>query len=376
MVKDRKQRVQDISVRSGRSRTAIALIGVAVVVVALGLVAVSVNRFVRPTSDPDPKNDARPAACVGSVNSPGGADVWGGCWPGPHNTGYPRGLSGDARASVTLTSYTGPTTISKCGVVIDSKIVSGDIVVTAGNGSHSPDAPCVTIKNSLVKGVIHTDAASYGPVVVTDTEVAVPGLSWWENIGRYNVFVWRVNSHGSEGVIKCADYCAAYDSWVHGMYLGGQYHYNAFGGNGMESAGGYFTVEHNWASCGDWAGSDPRAGSDAGCSADIGFYGDFAPIRNITINKNYIAGARIDSGVSAAESRQPGYCINPGYYPGKPYPDPSNVKVTNNVFGRGYSGKCGVYGPTNSLNAAGKPNGNVWDNNKYEDGAMVDRPEE
>jgi len=52
------------------------------------------------------------------------------------------------------------------------------------------------------------------------------------------------------------------------------------------------------------------------------------------------------------------------------------VKVTNNVFGRGYSGKCGVYGPTNSLNAAGKPNGNVWDNNKYEDGAMVDRPEE
>src|SRR6185436_13657010 len=158
MVKDRKQRVQDISVRSGRSRTAIALVAVAVVVVALGLVAVSVNRFVMPTSDPDPKNDARPAACVGSVNSPGGADVWGGCWPGPHNTGYPRGLSGDARASVTLTSYTGPTTISKCGVVIDSKIVSGDIVVTAGNGSHSPDAPCVTIKNSLVKGVIHTDA--------------------------------------------------------------------------------------------------------------------------------------------------------------------------------------------------------------------------
>ena len=195
---------------------------------------------------------AQQAGCVGSVNSPGGADLWGGCWPGAHNTGYPQGLPGDDRAPVTLTSYTGPTTISKCGVVIDSKIVSGEIVVTAGNGTHSPDTPCVTIKNSLVKGVIHTDAASYGPVVVTDTEVAVPGLSWWENIGRYNVFVWRVNSHGSEGVIKCADYCAAYDSWVHGMYLGGSYHYNAFGGNGMESANGYFTIEHNWASCGDW----------------------------------------------------------------------------------------------------------------------------
>ena len=84
------------------------------------------------------------------------------------------------RTPVTLTAYAGPTTISKCGVVIDSKIVSEDIVVTAGNGTHSPDTPCVTIKNSLVKGVIHTDAASHGPVVVTDTEVAVPGLSWWK----------------------------------------------------------------------------------------------------------------------------------------------------------------------------------------------------
>jgi hypothetical protein len=284
-------------------------------------------------------------------------------------------LPGDNRAAVTLTDYAGPTTITKCGVVIDSKIVSDDLVITAGNGTHSSDTACVTIKNSLVKGVIHTDRASYGPVVVTDTEVAVPDLSWWENIGRYNVFVWRVNSHGSEGVIKCADYCAAYDSWVHGMYLGGAYHYNAFGGNGMESENGYFDIEHNWASCGDWATRDPNVGSGAACSANIGFYGDFAPIRNITINKNYLAGVRSSNNLSAAESRQPGYCLNPGYYPGKPYPNPSNVKVTNNIFGRGVTGQCGMFGPTNRLNAAGKLNGNVWENNVYEDGAIIIRPE-
>jgi hypothetical protein len=340
---------------------------------AAGVLFVFIARVVVPALDLELENSALIDGCVGVVNTPGGADPWGGCWPGPHNTGYPHGLPGDTRAPVTLTAYTGPTTISKCGVVIDSKIVSDEIVVTAGNGTHSPDTPCVTIKNSLVKGVIHTDDASYGPVVVTDTEVAVPGLSWWENIGRYNVFVWRVNSHGSEGVIKCADYCAAYDSWVHGMYLGGKYHYNAFGGNGMESANGYFAIEHNWASCGDWADWDPQ--HDAGCSADIGFYGDFAPIRNITINKNYLAGARIASNVPQAGSAQPGYCLNPGHYQGKPYPNPSNVKVTNNVFGRGDTGKCGMFGPTNSLNGAGKSDGNVWENNKYDDGAIISRPE-
>ena len=255
-------------------------------------------------------------------------------------------------------------------------MINSDLILEAGNGTHSPNTPCLTIKNSLVKGVIHTDSANYGPLVVTDTEVAVPGLSWWENIGRYNVFVWRVNSHGSEGVIKCADYCASYDSWVHGMRLGGSYHYNAFGGNGMESAAGYFTIDHNWASCGDWEGVDAGVTSDAGCSADIGFYGDFAPIRNITINRNFIAGMRVEASIPYAQSRQPGYCLNPGYYPGKPYPAPNNVVVTNNIFGRGSSGKCGVYGPTNSLNGTGATNGNVWDSNRYEDGASIARPEE
>lgn len=315
-------------------------------------------------------------ACPGELNSPGSADPWGTCWPGPQNTGYPQGLPGDARQPVELVEYTGPTTIRECGVVIDSKIVDSDIVVEAGNGTRSSDTPCVTIKNSLVKGVIHTDAASYGPVVVTDTEVAVPGLSWWENIGRYNVFVSRVNSHGSEGVIKCADNCVARDSWVHGMQLGGSYHYNAFGGNGMETLDGSFLIEHNWASCGDWAGVEPGVTGDAGCSAVIGFYGDFAPIRNITINRNFLAGNQIDPGILDALNRQPAYCLNPGYYPGKPYPNPSNVRVTDNIFGRGASGKCGVFGPANSLNAAGDGDDNEWMNNRYEDGVEIVRIEE
>ena len=362
--------------KQARRRRRTSLLVLLTVVIATALVAVYVTRGAIKGSDSGGSSpDGANVGCVGDQNTPGGPDPWGGCWPGPQNTGYPQGLPGDTRDPVTLTDYRGPTTISECGAVIDSKIVDGDIVVAVGNGTNSPETPCVTIKNSLVKGVIHTDEADFGPVVVTDSEVAVPGLSWWENIGRYNVFVWRVNSHGSEGVIKCANYCSAYDSWVHGMHLGGEYHYNAFGGNGVEPEDGYFIVEHNWASCGDWASWDPEIGSDAGCSAAIGFYGDFAPIRNVTISKNFLAGATIDEKVPSAQHRQPGYCLNPGYYPGKPYPIPSNVVVKDNVFGRGETGTCGVFGPANNLNASGKSEGNIWENNRFDDGSTIDRPE-
>lgn len=348
------------------------------VVLAVLVAATVAFLMVRPAAAPGEATISKISdqGCVEQPNAPGSADPWGGCWPGPQNTGYPQGLPGDKRAKVELTDYTGPTTIKECGVVIDAQIVTTDLVVEAGNGTHSADTPCVTIKNSLVKGVIHTDHPDFGPVVVTDTEVATPGLSWWENIGRYNVFVTRVNSHGSEGVVKCASYCSVTDSWVHGMHLGGEYHYNAVGGNGIEPEDGGFSIEHNWTSCGDWASWDDKPGNDAGCSAVIGFYGDFAPIRNITISKNYLAGMTGDQPIPSAQDRQPGYCLNPGYYPGKPHPEPTKMVITDNVFGRGTSGKCGVFGPTNSLNAVGKPADNVWENNVYEDGEVIPRPEQ
>lgn len=324
----------------------------------------------QPTTPPvtQPTTPPTAAGCVGAANTPGGADPWGGCWPGPQNTGYPHGLAGDSRTPVTLTTYTGPTTIRSCGVVIDSKVVNSTIIIEAGNGTTSKATPCVTIRNSHVKGVIYSEKSSYGPVLIEDTEVSPTDLPWWENIGRSNFFAYRVNSHGGEGVIKCDTNCEAKDNWVHGMELGGAYHYNAFGGNGTNN----FRIEHNYASCGDWSKISSRT-SDAGCSAVIGFYGDYAPIQNITITKNFLAST---FNTSAGINTQAGYCLNPGYYPGKPYPDTKNISVTDNVFARGSSGKCGVYGPTNSLNGRGAPNGNVWSNNRYTDGAAIGRVEE
>jgi hypothetical protein len=324
--------------------------------------------------------------CPEPANTPGGADPWGGCWPGAHNTGYPQGLPGDNRTPVTLTEYTGPDTITSCGTTIDSKIINSWIAVTAGNGTHSPDTPCVTVTNSLINGTIRTDTNADGPLLIEDTELDTHdeamdvGIPFIENLGRYNVFAYRVNSHGGDPTIKCEEYCVTKDSWTHAGTLGGtDRHYNAIGSNGI--AAGTWNIEHNSASCGDWEDenttTDPANG-DAGCSSDIGFYGDFYAVQNITIHRNLLRGAT-DNAFTNESGNQPAYCLNPGYYVGKPFPQPINMTITDNVFGRSgdFGSNCGTAGTSNSVEDDADPEATVtWSGNQFTDGTTVARPQE
>ncbi len=322
-----------------------------------------------------------PAGCVGDDNEPGGPDPWGGCWPGAYNTGYPHGLPGDTRTPVTLTNYTGPAEITSCGTVIENKIVNTWLLLRAGNGTHSKDTPCLTIRNSKIIGTINTLDVTHGPILIEDSEIdttdeaIASGIPFVENLGRYNIFAYRVNSHGGDPTIKCAAYCETKDSMAHSPTLGGHdRHYNSIGGNGMEA--GSWNIEHNYASCGDWSGTStgsPPSG-DSGCSAAIGFYGDFSPVRNITIHRNLLRAAYVVGGPE--EFRQASYCLNPGYYNGKPYPNPTNMTITDNIFHRSVSGTCAIFGPTNSLNAIGQGSTNIWSGNRYTDGAVINRVEE
>lgn len=322
------------------------------------------------------------AGCIGAPDTPGGPDPWGGCWPGPHNTGYPQGLPGDTRTPVTLTNYTGPAEINSCGTVIQNKLINTWLLLKVGNGTHSKDTPCLTIRNSKIIGTLNTMDSTKGPILIEDTEIDTTnesiqgGIPFVENLGRYNIFAYRVNSHGGDPTIKCAAYCESKDSMAWGPTLGGNdRHYNAFGGNGMEA--GSWNIEHNYAACGDWSG--PSIGSpptgDSGCSADIGFYGDFAPVRNITIHRNLLRG-QANNSFRLGIDNQSAYCLNPGYYVGKPHPNPTNMTITENIFQRGSTNKCGVFGPTNSLNKAGQGATNVWSGNRYTDGTVINRVEE
>ena len=100
-------------------------------------------------------------------------------------------------------------------------------------------------------------------------------------------------------------------------------------------------------------------------------------IHDVYIHRNYLPGARAYLGSPASEPistkfhywSQPAYCM---YTANDDDDNPyraQNVVVDDNVFGRGVSDKCGVYGPVASW--VSNVRGNVFTNNHYVDGADV-----
>jgi hypothetical protein len=120
------------------------------------------------------------------------------------------------------------------------------------------------------------------------------------------------------------------------------------------------TLVHNSLGC-DYQGPFPNG--DLGCSADISGYPDFAPINHNTIVNNLLL----------ANNAGIGFCAYGGDTPGKPFSgDATNatyVTFRDNVFQRGADGKCGAYGAITGF--ASDRTGNVWQNNRWDNGAVV-----
>jgi hypothetical protein len=103
-----------------------------------------------------------------------------GCVPNATNTGY-------AWTGVTLTAYTGPTTITVAGTTIDSKSITGCLVIQANN---------VTIKRSSITAdcdnyMIENTSGATGLLVVDTTIVCQDGTL--EGIWKNNYTVRRAN---------------------------------------------------------------------------------------------------------------------------------------------------------------------------------------
>jgi hypothetical protein len=273
-----------------------------------------------------------------------------GAFPSVANTGVPDGTN--------LTTYTGSTTIRSCGTVIDSKIVNGDLTILAGNGTHSASTPCVTIKNSLVKGMVDDKYASYscggvqgcGPVLITDSEIANPVARDVAAVTEANYYMWRSYVHGARSGVQCDGYCEIHDSFLLADKEFGSAHMDAFITNG--NYGNPIVLDHNAFLCAP-TGPVPNG---AGCAADVGLFGDFSAVTNMTITGNLFKA-----------TNDAYFCLHSGYEPGKPYPNGGGLNYTNNVFEAGSNGKCGdadaVY---NWNNSAGR-----WCNNKFSDGRVV-----
>lgn len=323
----------------------VPVLAVAVVFGGLGTALLLASHAATPAASVETENGTVSSAAgeVSDSSASGGSAVkfgnGSGCTPNPAvTTGFPNNCTTGVPAGTTLTSYTGSMTIASG--TIDSKIINGDVTVTG----------TVTIQNSKINGSVTNTS---GHLTLTDDEIIGNNSDETNSlVFGPNITARRINVHDGKANFQCQDGgCFIYDSYFHDPYLIQAYHYDVIGSNGVDG----FTIDHNTLQC-KFSGSAP--GATGGCSADLGFFGDFAPITNVTVNNDLFMA-----------SDDPGYCvITNASKPGKAYPTGSNLIWTNNTFQKGSNGKCGQYGPVDNW-ADG--NGNIWSGNKWDDGTAL-----
>ncbi len=275
--------------------------------------------------------------CPNALHTPGGSDGMGGCWPGLHNTGVPDGT--------VLTAYTGSCVI-QTNTVIDKKDVNQrctELIVR--NGAK------LTVTNSKTPRIESTSEGNLGSVEISYSNIDAPG--WVEGaLWGYNLSADYVEITGGQHNYHCNNNCKVTNSYLHKQHNpnGGSYHNNAFISNGGEN----MNITHNSLHCDAILNS-----TDGGCSGDLSLFGDFDPIKNVTIDKNLLM----------ANNSSISYCLYAGTQPGKPYPNASGIVVRDNVFQRGANKRCGVYGPVSSFQPSAA--GNIWTNNKWDDGTVL-----
>jgi hypothetical protein len=266
-------------------------------------------------------------------NTPGGPDPWGGCWPGPRNTGPWPGTK--------FTPYRGPVVVRTNNTVISGKVITNEGIVVEASG--------VVIKDSLVEGTtIQNDGGR--PLLIEDTKIIGGNQFNFSSVFGSNVTVLRDDLSGGGHEVSCGGPCVVKDSWLHNNFNGtaGGAHQNGFFNDG----GSGFLIEHNTVYC------------VGGCTADVSFIPD-GNISRAVVNKNFLMA-----------TSYAGYCLDPSSDPPRKPGIVNQMTITNNIFGRGPKGKCAVYGPVSAWDQPNNKPGtngyhNVWSGNRWVDGKPV-----
>lgn len=291
------------------------------------------------TPTPTPVSTAvSTASCHGTRNTPGGPDPWGGCWPGPNNTG--------PQAGIVLTPYVGPDmrdgacTITTDTVIAD-KMIACSITVESGN---------LTLEDSSISGEVYNYGS--GTILIKDTTIN-GGSAQTETVGGSNITIENSNLYGNQHEVYCGHNCTVENSWLHNNHNGDSlgWHQNGF----LSTGGSHYNLEHNSVYC------------VGGCTSDIGFIPN-DNVSNATVHRNLLVATSYAA-----------YCLYPSSdSPGKPG-TVSGMVVTDNVFQRGANGKCAGYGPVygwdtpnNILGTSGYHN--VWAGNIWNDGKVLAAP--
>lgn len=305
-----------------------------------------------PSPSPSPTTTTTaPGACpVAGKNIAGAADPWGGCWPGPGNTGVPAGT--------VLTPYAGPCKIIKAGTTLDA-VLFDDSKMSSCGGVLLIAATGVQITRSSFVGVMidnsdNPKAPFNSSFTISDSTMVNPARDWCDCIGDRNFTATRIDVSGGQRGFGCDHNCTIIDSWVHGQAPVAGQHISGI------RQGSYTTVTHSSVAC-DYDNT-PFA-DDRGCSAAIVGYGDLAPVHHNTFDRNLFAAPFAY------------FCIYGGTVAGTKYAnypgEGSYIVYTNNVFTLAAPGSCGLPGGGGSTDYKASLPGNVWTGNVWTDGKVV-----
>jgi hypothetical protein len=269
------------------------------------------------------------------------------------------GCTGWAHTGVSLTTYSGSTTITTNNTTIDSKQINSSITIAANN---------VTIKRSQVNGQIFISGSTRTGILIEDVKIVAP------NTGGGSAGQCIGGNSGSDGGDTAADFiirrtdisgCSQgvygrgftlEDSYIHDLYGQGADHNEAILGHT-----GQIVVRHNYLFAG-FNGDSTGGGMSAVIAlyTHSAFWGD---MDSVTIEKNFLKTDNSGAG-------QAGYCL----YMGGTSDDSgqaTNMKFIDNIFALGSGNVCGTWGPTvYPPDSPGNASG-CFTNNKYENGTAI-----
>lgn len=272
-----------------------------------------------------PATTAASTSCAGAANTPGGPDPWGGCWPGPNNTGI--------AGCPPLTPYNGTLRVGS-GETVQNTLVNGQLLISS-SGAKGINIKCVKV---VYTGYFPVDTERSGltgadQVVMDRVEVDCRG-SQVTNAAflLYGATVQRGKVTNCPDAFRYQDYSLVQDSYCGDLNVNGdvnnEWHYDC-----AQTVGGVnMTLRHN-----SFVGKD---------TSDVAIWPDLEPVNNVLVERNLLIGS-------------PGYKIyvGKGNHPG----ETTNVTVRDNRFGPGGWGPCVIDGANPTWT------GNVWN----ADGAVL-----
>jgi hypothetical protein len=261
------------------------------------------------------------------------------CASNPHVCGFPDATNtGWQPKGVTLTSYTGPLTITAAGTVIDGKLINGVINIDADN---------VTIRRSKViyphvncDGVCDVVSVKnqHTGFLIEDSEVDGNGGICYMSIQLgVNGTALRNNLHGCGDGVRSGDSALVKDNWMHdfgqGVFDGDPYADSPHNDGYQGISTSHVRVEHNTVVLPPYNTPNPHTGVDGA----VLFGDERGPITDIHFNNNLVDTTS--------------YSIRFGYSCTS-----STCEAIGNRIGRSYK-MYGAFYPGVSFTKSG----NVWD---------------